>query len=146
MNTRLNNTKHTSLNESIAYVNSPQRELDEAVEYALALEEVLLALCEELGIDPNTLVEDIQTYERDIDMKYKRNKLEDKRMRAWHAHSDSKFGKYGQRLVTQKPTQGEKNRYKKARAADKALVAHNRLDRKEKESPSLYGKGGKIVK
>lgn len=59
MNTRLTNDKHTSLNESISYVNSPQRELDEAVEYALALEEVLLALCEELELDPQALVEDI---------------------------------------------------------------------------------------
>lgn len=57
MNTRLTNTKHVSLNESIAYVNSPQRELDEATEYAHALEDILLALCEELDIDPETLVE-----------------------------------------------------------------------------------------
>ena len=58
MNTRLTNTKHTSLNESIAYVNSHQRELDEATEYAAQLEDLVLALCEELELDPQALVED----------------------------------------------------------------------------------------
>ena len=136
MNTRLTNTKHLSLNESIAYVNSPQRELDEAVEYARALEEVLLALCEELGIDPAALVEDIQTGERENEMFYKRRSLQDKEDSA------------GDRAVLS----GSKNKDKKKElnkkwsAAKRALEKHDRRDRVEKDSSRLYGKGGKVVK
>jgi len=56
---RLNNDTYRSLNESINRVQNPQAALDEAMEYTAALEEVLLSLCEELNIDPQTLVEGV---------------------------------------------------------------------------------------
>ena len=137
MNTRLTNDKHTSLNESIAYVSSHQRELDEAVEYARALEEVLLALCEELGIDPAALVEDIQTGERENEMFYKRRSLQDK---------EESAGDRAVSVLNSKNKDKKKELNKKWSAAKRALEKHDRRDRVEKDSSRLYGKGGKVVK
>ena len=61
---RFNTDTFRSLNESIARVQNPQAALAEAMEYTAILEEVILSLCEELEIDPQALVEDIMTAER----------------------------------------------------------------------------------
>ena len=58
---RFDNTKFRSLNETITHLNEPQVAVDE---YTELLESVLLALCEELELDPNKLLEDYQTPER----------------------------------------------------------------------------------
>ena len=58
---RFDNSKFRSLNETISHMNEPQVAVDE---YTELLESVLLALCEELELDPNALLEDYQTPER----------------------------------------------------------------------------------
>jgi hypothetical protein len=58
---RFNTDTFRSLNESIARVQNPQAALAEAMEYTAALEAVILALCEELELDPQALVEDVMT-------------------------------------------------------------------------------------
>ena len=58
---RFDNTKFRSLNETITHMNEPQVAVDE---YTELLESVLLALCEELELDPNELLEDWETTER----------------------------------------------------------------------------------
>jgi len=56
---RFDHDTYRSLNESIAKVQNPQAALNEALEYTAALEAALLALCEELGLDPEALMEDV---------------------------------------------------------------------------------------
>jgi len=58
---RFDNSKFRSLNETITHMNEPQVSVDE---YTELLESVLLALCDELELDPNELLEDYQTPER----------------------------------------------------------------------------------
>ena len=134
MNTRLTNTKHASLNESIAYVNSPQRELDEAREYALALEEVLLALCEELDIDPHALLEDLQTPARKREMDKQIERQEARVDRAGMPPSPFSRGKGANR-----------QRMSRDREIAKANTLWNRREREEL-SKKTYGRGGKVVK
>ena len=149
MNTRLDNTKHTSLNESIAYVNSPQRELDEAVEYALALEDLLLALCEELDIDPDALVEDLQTPERAKEMRQKIRTARDNK--SWARHERDEYHHLAGIAGTYSK-EGERDHKGSARNAERRLATADRQqkalsaqDAKEKASKKLYGRGGKVV-
>ena len=58
---RFDNANFRSLNETISHIDEPQVLTDE---YTELLESVLLALCEELELDPNELLEDYQTPER----------------------------------------------------------------------------------
>ena len=58
---RFDNANFRSLNATITHMNEPQVPVDE---YTELLESVLLALCEELELDPNELLEDYQTPER----------------------------------------------------------------------------------
>jgi len=58
---RFDNANFRSLNETITHIDEPQVSVDE---YTELLESVLLALCEELELDPNELLEDYQTPER----------------------------------------------------------------------------------
>ena len=58
---RFDNTKFRSLNETISHIDQPQTAVDE---YTELLESVLLALCEELELDPVALLEDWETTER----------------------------------------------------------------------------------
>jgi len=92
-------------------------QIDEIREYTAALEAVLLSLCEELGLDPQALMEDIQTPERAAELKSKIMKLR------------TKFAKTGgsQRV---------------ADAHRKAEVQRH----KEEKSKTVYGKGGKPAK
>ena len=135
MNTRLNNTKHVSLNESIAYVNSPQRELDEAREYALALEEVLLALCEGLDIDPEALVEDVMTaarqkeHEKRLSPLYRKGRVAHRR--AMKANfSDKKLNRASDKIDRE---------IEKARRGKGGYST-------EMNSKKVYGRGGKVLK
>ena len=57
---RFDNTKFRSLNETITHLNEPQVAVDE---YTELLESVLLALCDELELDPNELVEAVKKSE-----------------------------------------------------------------------------------
>ena len=149
MNTRLDNTKHLSLNESIAYVNSPQRELDEAVEYAAALEDLLLALCEELEIDPDALVEDLQTPERAKEMRQKIRTARENKREARVAQSDYRHladlgDRYGS-VTSDGHRQDARNASRRLATADRQQKALSAQDAKEKASKKLYGRGGKVV-
>jgi len=117
---RFNTDAFRSLNESIAKVQNPQAALNEALDYTAALEEILLALCEELDLDPNELIEDIQTPERAAEMEKTGESLRVKISRA-----------------------------KTRKQLDKADKAHNKQqaqDIKEKRAKTVYGKGGKPVR
>jgi hypothetical protein len=52
------------LETSSSYYDSKTGAMDESTDYTELLESVLLALCEELELDPNELLEDYQTPER----------------------------------------------------------------------------------
>jgi len=114
---RFNNDTHRSLNESINRVQNPQAALDEAMKYTAALEAVLLSLCEELDIDPQALLEDVQTPEREREMRPLMRKARK------------------QQVAAQK--KGERDR-----RADKILAKGWRED---SNLTTLYGKGGKVV-
>jgi hypothetical protein len=114
---RFDNDTYRSLNESIEQVQNPQAALNEALEYASALEEVLLSLCEELDLDPQALMEDIQTPEREREMRPLMRKARK------------------QQAAAQK--KGERDR-----RADKILAKGWRED---SNLTTLYGKGGKKV-
>ena len=124
---RFTTNTYRSLNESIARVQNPQAALDEAMEYAALLEEVLLALCEELGLDPDALLEDVQTFERESESRAERKKLEKERdagnRKWWTAAGRKKAG-----IARGKITRIEKR------------------DNKEHFSKQLYGKGGKVIR
>ena len=68
---RFNTDKFRSLNETISHIDQPQVPADE---YTELLESVLLALCAELELDPDVLLEDFQTPERAAEMKTKRKR------------------------------------------------------------------------
>ena len=127
---RFNTNTFRSLNESIARIQNPQAALDEAMEYTALLETVLLALCEELDLDPNKLFEDIQTPERAEEMGKKERKA--------GADHDRKLQKAFDR--------GENEGSPKIRKIDRDYAKIANRDFKEKSDPDrLYGKGGKVV-
>jgi hypothetical protein len=120
---RFDNDTYRSLNESIAHVQNPQAALNEALEYAAALEAALLSLCEELEIDPQDLMEDIQTpaRERELNNQIRRTRrkydkgrgsvsvhsllnLDDKRAREKYQTPTTLYGKGGKVLATRKRT------------------------------------------
>lgn len=123
---RFNKDTYRSLNESISQVQNPQAALHEALEYAAALEEVLLALCEELDLDPQALMEDVQTFERERETQAERRRLERER--------DA-----GRRKNTAAGDKQERSASAKIRRRDK-------LSNKEYFSKQLYGKGGKVLR
>lgn len=93
---RFNTDTFRSLNESIARVQNPQAALAEAMEYTAALEAVILALCEELELDPKALVEDVMTAERNREHQKKLNRLDgygkehSKALKRYHRELESK--------------------------------------------------------
>ena len=114
---RFDHNTYRSLNESISHVQNPQAALDEALEYAEFLEDVLNDICEELGLDPQALVEDIQTAERarELNNKIRRVRraardggpslahqwnLEDQRVRERHQTPTKLYGKGGKIVAT----------------------------------------------
>jgi hypothetical protein len=117
---RFNTNTFRSLNESIARIQNPQAALDEAMEYTALLETVLLALCEELELDPNALLEDVQTYERSQETTKKSKEMDRGVAKASNAQQH--------------------------RRAVKTWDAHAKQVRKEVKSKTLYAKGGKTVR
>lgn len=127
---RFNTNTFRSLNESIARIQNPIAALDEAMEYTATLEAVILALCEELELDPNKLIEDIQTPERAAEM----------------GKSERKGYADQQRKLKKAFNQGEREGSPKIRKIDKEYRKVADRDWKEKSDPDrLYGKGGKVV-
>ena len=131
---RFTNDTFRSLNESIAAVQNPQAALDEAMEYTAILEEVILSLCEELELDPQALVEDIMTAERQKELAGKMKK-QGKTTQAEYKNQQY-FRKQGR-------VKGETRAFKKAYAKSQKLGARYN---KEGESHKIYGKGGKVLK
>lgn len=128
---RFNTNTFRSLNESIARIQNPQAALDEAMEYNELLETVLLALCEELELDPNALLEDIQTPEREAESEKNLRKL------------SRRAGDWATRLRNQ--TKGKAARERQVKADAELQSAEDR-HRKEQKSKTVYGKGGKPVR
>ena len=95
---RFDNNKFRSLNETISHMNQPQVELDE---YTELLESVLLALCEELELDPDVLLEDFQTPERAATTR--RAVQQAKTMQEYERTSPHTYGKGG-RIVKKAKT------------------------------------------
>ena len=130
---RFDNTKFRSLNETITHMNEPQVEVDE---YTELLESVLLALCEDLQLDPNELLEDFETPGRAAESKKAIKNLSRtraRRLKSWTKH----------------PEPGSAGYYDAEDRFDKANSA--KADRQnqqaaERASGDTYGKGGKIVK
>jgi hypothetical protein len=118
---RLTNDKHQSLNESISHVANPAAALARAEEYAELLEEVITALCEELEIDPQELVEDIQTAERRREMSVK------------SARANAAAYSLRGRTDTE------------ARKIRKAAADQNKQDSKEHRSKAVYAAGGRKI-
>jgi hypothetical protein len=118
---RFTNDEYRSLNESITHVANPALALAEAEEYAALLEEVITTLCAELDIDPQALVEDIQTDERYQEM---RIKGVDARAAARRVRG---------------------RRDAEARRIRKAAADHDKQDRKEHRSKAVYAKGGRKI-
>jgi len=127
---RFNTNTFRSLNESIARIQNPQAALDEAMEYTALLETVLLALCEELDLDPNKLFEDIQTPERAEETQKARKEA----------------GRKHEKLLQKAFRAGENEGSPKIRKIDSDYSKVAKRDFKEKSDPDrLYGKGGKVV-
>lgn len=131
---RFNTDTFRSLNESIARVQNPQAALAEAMEYTAALEAVILALCEELELDPQALVEDIMTVERQKELAGK--------MKKQGAKTQAEYEKT-KKLRDQGRLKGDTRAFKKAYAKSQKLGARYN---KEGESHKVYGKGGKVLK
>ncbi len=141
---RFNNDTYRSLNESIEQVQNPQAALNEALEYASALEEVLLSLCEELDLDPQALMEDIQTPERKREMRPLVRKAR-KQQAAAQKKAERKINRVGRPGEPSSYTSQAKDKvYAKYRdrRADKILAKGWRED---SNLTTLYGKGGKVV-
>jgi hypothetical protein len=97
----------------------------EGQEYTAALEAALLALCEELNLDPDALLEDVQTFERERETQGETKKLYDKR-----AAADNRTAAGA----------------KAHRSIDAKLRHRFKRDNKERVSKELYGKGGKVIR
>jgi hypothetical protein len=99
-------------------------QMDEIREYNELLETVLLALCEELDLDPQALVEDVMTVARQKEHHKKLNPLYKKNAKiGYNAPEEKKIEK-----------QIEKARYGRGGYST------------EMRSKKLYGRGGKVLK
>ena len=123
---RFNTDKFRSLNETISHIDQPQIPADE---YTELLESVLLALCAELELDPDVLLEDFQTPERAAEMKTKRKRSQAAQLKL----------KAAERIRSRKANA-------KIDKAEYKSEADTAKDRTEKRSDSMYGKGGKVIK
>ena len=133
---RFNNTNFRSLNESINEVQNPQWALDEALEYADTLEEVILSICEELETDPDELVEMAMTVARERELS-KAIKAQGRKTQAAYDRDEKEIlsGKRG-------PVSSSRD-FKKQYKKSQALGARYS---KEGTSHKVYGKGGKVLK
>jgi hypothetical protein len=117
---RFTNNEYRSLNESISHVANPAAALAQAEEYAALLEEVITALCAELEIDPQALVEDVMTGAR--------MREHDRALKPLYA-------------ANRKTKPGETNR-----AAERGINARRALAGREQKSKTFIGRGGKPLK
>ena len=130
---RFDNTKFRSLNAAITHMNEPQVAVDE---YTELLESVLLALCEELELDPNELLEDFETPGRAAESKKAIKNLSRtraRRLKSWTKHPEPGSAGY----------YSAEDRFDKANSAK---AARQNQQSAERASGDTYGKGGKIVK
>ena len=126
---RFNTTQFRSLNEAI---NNVQK--NEDLEYIELLEDALLFFCEELDIDPATLLEDLQTPARERETSDHLGSL--------HRRAKQK----GDAFVRARPFSVASRKHENDfDAVSDELDNKIRDVKKERRSPILYGKGGKIV-
>jgi hypothetical protein len=112
-------------------------QMDEIREYNELLETVLLALCEELDLDPQALLEDLQTPERDYEMYSsirKKKQAEDKHKRK---------AKDASTPARNRAAVAHKLKAKDAAADVRKLKAKDAAEKADEEN--VYGKGGKVV-
>ena len=151
--------KFQSLNESILSVTNPQPKLVEEQryieEYIELLEFALEAIAEELECDVEDLLEDIQTRERQVQMKRKLkrsdnlvgkanaevNKRERAEDRAYsNLSADDDFLKVAK--TSDRADTARDNRER----TDKTHSSLVNLNSRERKSKKLFGKGGKVIK
>ena len=134
---RTNHDTFRSLNESINKIQNPQAALDEAMEYTATLEAVLHALCEELDLDPQALLEDLQTPERDYEMhssiRAKQRAADKHKLKAKDTSTPAR----------KRAAVAHKLKAKDAAADARKLKAKDAAEKAEPEN--VYGKGGKVV-
>ena len=155
--------RYKSLNESILSVTNPQSKVSSALveeqryieEYIELLEFALEAIAEELECDVEDLLEDVQTRDRQVQMKRKLKR------------SDNLVGKANAEV--NKRERAEDRAYsnlsadddflKVAKTSDRADTARDNRERtdkkhsslvnlnsRERKSKKLFGKGGKVIK
>jgi hypothetical protein len=107
----------------------------EGQEYTAALEAALLALCEELDIDPEALMEDIQTTERRAEAAAQRKKQVKKLNTSLDRFQKTKIG-------TAANERAYKSSRRESEKTGKMDAAH---ERERGATTRLYGKGGKVV-
>ena len=125
---RFDNNKFRSLNETISHIDEPQVPVDE---YTELLESVLLALCEELELDPNELLEDYQTPEREQETAGEMRRAQGnarRKAKAWRPNTSKSYKQEGEF----------------DRAVDKLTTKVSRVA-KERRSRKVFGLGGKTV-
>ena len=134
---RTNHNTFRSLNESIARIQNPLAALDEAMEYTAALEAVILALCEELDLDPQALLEDLQTPEREHEMyssiRAKKQAAGAHRLKAKDTSTPARKRAAGAHKLKAKTAAADARKLKAQDAAEKA------------DPENVHGKGGKVV-
>jgi hypothetical protein len=134
---RFNTNTFRSLNESIARIQNPQAALDEAMEYTSILETVILDLCEALDLDPQALLEDLQTPERDYEMyssiRKKKQAANKHRLKAKDTSTPAR----------KRAAVAHKLKAKDAAADARKLKATDAAEKADKEN--VYGTGGKVV-
>ena len=82
------------LETSSSYYDSKTGAMDESTDYTELLESVLLALCEELELDPNQLLEDFQTPEREQETAGELRRAQGnarRKAKAWHPNTNKSY-------------------------------------------------------
>jgi hypothetical protein len=134
---RFNTNTFRSLNESIARIQNPIAALDEAMEYTSILETVILDLCEALDLDPQALLEDLQTPERDYEM------YSSIRKKKQAADKHKRKAKDASTPARNRAAVAHKLKAKDAAADVRKLKAKDAAEKADEEN--VYGKGGKVV-
>ena len=125
-------------------MSTPQNlheELAQTHDYITALEGAILHICEGLDIDPEALVEDLQTPERAKEMRKRiastRNRLstaqDSARLHSVHKHAP----------VYKKQYSSAMKRVSAHGSKLKSIQNQNKAERKDRKT--VYGKGGKVV-
>jgi hypothetical protein len=147
---RFDHDTYRSLNESISQVQNPQAALNEALEYASFLEGILDTLCEELGLDPQAVMEDIQTAEREREMRPLVRKAIKKQdaARADTARETERRAMRGDPVMRNWDLKNIRAKYSKKyglrkKGGPNEIIARDNKERKD--STTLYGKGGRKV-